>query len=100
MYSRFYYDHICLVCHLHHSLQGEDYNSGNGGKWHVRDLRLWLEATRGFEATEKLFSEMNRLIVHSLLACQDAVINDRHCFECYGYSRFSFLKKFLIIGSL
>lgn len=64
--------------------QGEDYNSGNGGKWHVRDLRLWLEATRGFEATEKLFSEMNRLIVHSLLACQDAVINDRHCFECYG----------------
>lgn len=47
-------------------------------------LRLWLEATRGLEPTERLFSKMNRLIVHSLLACQDAVINDRHCFECYG----------------
>ena len=24
-------------------------------------------------------------IVHSLKACQNVMINDRHCFECYGY---------------
>ena len=28
---------------------------------------------------------MNQLIIHSLLACQNVIINDRHCFECYGY---------------
>ena len=62
----------------------EDYNSAHGGKWHVRDLRLYLEATRGEEATDMLFAKMNQLIVHSLLACQDVIVNDRHCFECYG----------------
>ena len=63
----------------------EDYNSSHGGKWHIRDLRTYLEATRGVEDTELLFSQMNRLIIHSLLACQNVIINDRHCFECYGY---------------
>jgi tubulin polyglutamylase TTLL1 len=48
-------------------------------------LRLWIESTRGVEACDTLFSNMNRLIVHSLLACQDVIVNDRHCFECYGY---------------
>lgn len=63
----------------------DDYNSSHGGKWHVRDLRLYLEHTRGKEATDTLFAMMNALIVHSLLACQNVMINDRHCFECYGY---------------
>jgi len=62
-----------------------DYNSAHGGKWHIRDLRLWIESTQGAEASDTLFSNMNRLIVHSLLACQDVIVNDRHCFECYGY---------------
>ena len=29
----------------------EDYNSSHGGKWNMRDLRLFLESTRGQEAT-------------------------------------------------
>ena len=33
-----------------------------------------------------MFEKMNRLIVHSLLACQSVINNDRHCFECYGYA--------------
>ena len=49
------------------------------------DLRLYLEATRGKETTDRLFVKMNQLIIHSLLACQNVIINDRHCFECYGY---------------
>ena len=28
---------------------------------------------------------MDQLIVHSLKAVQNVMINDRHCFECYGY---------------
>ena len=57
----------------------------HAGKWHVRDLRLFLEGTRGKLETDLLFSQMNRLIIHSLLACAPVINNDRHCFECYGY---------------
>jgi hypothetical protein len=28
---------------------------------------------------------MDQLIIHSLKAVQNVMINDRHCFECYGY---------------
>ena len=28
---------------------------------------------------------MDKIIVHSLKAVQGVMINDRHCFECYGY---------------
>lgn len=56
------------------------------GKWHIKDLRLFLEGTRGTEATDMLFAKINRLIIHSLLSCQDVIINERHCFECYGYT--------------
>ncbi len=28
---------------------------------------------------------MDQLIVHSLKSVQNVMVNDRHCFECYGY---------------
>ena len=63
----------------------EDYNAKHGGKWHVQHLRLFLEGTHGLEATNRLFAEMDKIVVHSLKAVQGVMINDRHCFECYGY---------------
>lgn len=63
----------------------DEYNSKHGGKWHVRNLRLFIEQTCGLEASNRLFSAMDALIVHSLKAVQPVMINDRHCFECYGY---------------
>ena len=27
---------------------------------------------------------MDQIIIHSLKAVQNVIINDRHCFECYG----------------
>ena len=51
----------------------------------VQNLRLYLESTRGLEATQKLFSDIDDLLVHSAKAVQNVMINDRHCFECYGY---------------
>lgn len=62
-----------------------DYNALHGGKWHVRNLRLYLQATAGLEATERLFAEMDAIVVHSLKAVQPIILNDRHCFECYGF---------------
>jgi tubulin polyglutamylase TTLL1 len=64
---------------------GDDYNSKHGGKWHVRNLRLFVEHTYGLEASNKLFLGMDQLIVHSLKAVQNVIMNDKHCFECYGY---------------
>lgn len=64
---------------------GGEYNSSHGGKWTVHNLRVYLEGTRGKEVTDKLFDEMNWLIVHSLKAVQNVMTSDRHCFENYGY---------------
>ncbi|CAM9343010.1 unnamed protein product, partial [Phaeothamnion confervicola] len=64
---------------------GEDYNARHGGKWHVKNLRLFLEATRGREACARLFADIDDIVLHSLKAVQNVMISDRHCFECYGY---------------
>ncbi|CBJ26684.1 predicted tubulin-tyrosin ligase [Ectocarpus siliculosus] len=64
---------------------GEDYNSMHGGKWHIRNLRLFLEATRGREAVSVLFGQIDSIIIHSLKAVQPVMVSDKHCFECYGY---------------
>ncbi|GMH52348.1 hypothetical protein TrRE_jg6402 [Triparma retinervis] len=63
----------------------EEYNNAHGGKWNVSNLRLYLESTRGREATERLFQDIDDLLIHSAKAVQNVMINDRHCFECYGY---------------
>ena len=65
--------------------RGADYNQHHGGKWNLRHCRLHVEATRGRAAAARLFADMDRLIVDSLRAVQARIINDRHCFECYGY---------------
>jgi tubulin polyglutamylase TTLL1 len=63
----------------------DEYNSEHGGKWTVSNLRLYLEGTRGMEPTKRLFDEITQMIILSLKAVQGVMINDRHCFECYGY---------------
>ena len=64
---------------------GGDYNSLHGGKMSIQNFRLYLEGTRGRSVTDKLFADMQWLIVHSLKAVAPVMANDRHCFECYGY---------------
>jgi hypothetical protein len=39
----------------------------------------------GLAATEILFERIDDILVQSLKACQNVIINDRHCFELYGY---------------
>ncbi|VEL25526.1 unnamed protein product, partial [Protopolystoma xenopodis] len=64
---------------------GAQYNSIHGGKWTTENFRLWLEGTRSKEVADKLFDEIYWIILHSLKAVSKVIINDRHCFECYGY---------------
>ncbi|ROT68069.1 tubulin-tyrosine ligase, partial [Penaeus vannamei] len=63
----------------------EEYNNVHGGKWPMRTLRLYLEGTRGKTSTDKLFTDITWLVVHSLRAVAPIMASDRHCFECYGY---------------
>uniref|UniRef100_A0A383V6V1 Tubulin--tyrosine ligase-like protein 9 n=1 Tax=Tetradesmus obliquus TaxID=3088 RepID=A0A383V6V1_TETOB len=64
---------------------GDEYNAAHGNKWALADLRLHLEATRGHAATQQLFADMQQLVVHTLKAVQLVMINDKHCFELYGF---------------
>ncbi|KAJ2946077.1 hypothetical protein O0L34_g4996 [Tuta absoluta] len=76
------YVHLTNVSVQRH---GEDYNSLHGGKMSIQNFRFYLEGTRGRSVTNKLFAEMQWLIVHSLKAVAPVMANDRHCFELYGY---------------
>ncbi|KAJ3309257.1 putative tubulin polyglutamylase ttll1 [Boothiomyces sp. JEL0838] len=64
---------------------GDDYNEINGGKWAFHNLILYLTATRGKLATQKMLHEIDSIFIHSLKAVQSLMISDKHCFECYGY---------------
>ena len=64
---------------------GKDYNETHGGKWSIKNLRFYLEMTRGKEAVEKCFEGIRNIIYISLKSVQSVMINDKHCFEVYGY---------------
>ena len=74
--------HLTNVAIQKHS---DGYSHSHGGKWSLRNLKLYVEGTRGAEAATKLMADIGWSILHSLKACQNVLINDRHCFECYGY---------------
>ena len=76
------YVHLTNVAIQKH---GGDYNNIHGGKLTVENLKLYLEMSRGKIASDKLFNEINWLIVHSLKAVAPVMVSDRHCYECYGY---------------
>ena len=64
---------------------GDEYNDNHGGKWMIKNLKFYLEQTRGREACDKCFEGIKNIIYISLKACQSVMINDKHCFEVYGF---------------
>lgn len=62
-----------------------NYNDKHGSKWSINNLRFYLEQTQGKHLTDKCFDDINHIIYISLKAVQNVVINDKHCFELYGY---------------
>lgn len=51
----------------------------------MQQLRRYLTAKHGREAVETLFAEMDNIFVRSLQSVQKIIINDKRCFELYGY---------------
>ena len=76
------YMHLTNVAIQKH---GEDYNANHGGKWSMSNLMLYIESTMGAAAADTLAASIDTVIIHSLRACQNVMINDKHCFELYGY---------------
>ncbi|KAG7513259.1 putative tubulin polyglutamylase TTLL9 isoform X1 [Solea senegalensis] len=62
-----------------------DYDPDKGGKWLIQQLRRYLTAKHGQETVETLFAEMDNIFIRSLQSVQNVIINDKHCFELYGY---------------
>jgi len=61
-----------------------DYDPG-GSKWSIHQLRLYLTAKHGVDIVEELFRLMDDIFIKSLQSVQRVMINDKHCFELYGY---------------
>lgn len=62
-----------------------DYDSTTGCKWPLRDLKLFLISKHGIRPVDTLFHSIQCLIIRSLLSVQQTIIQDKHCFELYGY---------------
>ena len=63
----------------------EEYNESHGGKWSIKNLRFYLEMTRGRDLVEKCFEGIRNIVFISLKSVQSVIINDKHCYEVYGF---------------
>ncbi|MGH0192373.1 UNVERIFIED_CONTAM: hypothetical protein FKN15_010321 [Acipenser sinensis] len=60
-------------------------HSTQGCKWQMQQLRRYLSARHGAERVEALFRNIDGIFIRSLQSVQKVIINDKHCFELYGY---------------
>merc|ERR1719409_1648609 len=66
--------------------QAENYDDKRGGKWDLHELKMYLYAKEeNREKVDGLFSAIQDVVVYSLLSVQKVMIQDKHCFELYGY---------------
>ncbi|KAI9184597.1 putative tubulin polyglutamylase ttll9 [Blastocladiella emersonii ATCC 22665] len=62
-----------------------NYDGSKGCKWLIRNLKLYLASKHGDDAVRTLFNEIEELMIRALVSVQKIMINDKHCFELYGY---------------
>lgn len=48
-------------------------------------MKLYLMSRYGQEKVSQAFTEMQDLIIKSLQSVQKSIINDKHCYELYGF---------------
>ena len=74
--------HLTNVAVQKHS---HDYDSDTGGKWHVRQLKLYLLRKYDKNKVNLLFKEIEQVVIKSLLSVEKIMINDQNSFAVYGY---------------
>ena len=60
--------------------KSDHYNSELGGKWGVRELKLYMMSRYGREATEEAFWNVQQIVRKSLEAVAGVIINHKNCF--------------------
>jgi len=75
--------HLTNVAVQKHS--GKAAYKRTGAKWDVGNLKKHLLSTVGLAVVNDLFSDIEAIVIHSLFSVQKVMINDKHCFELYGY---------------
>jgi tubulin polyglutamylase TTLL9 len=63
----------------------EAYNPRHGCKWDTFSLRTYIGHRFGLEKENQVFDGMNNIILNSLLSVGQSMIQDKHCYELYGY---------------
>jgi tubulin polyglutamylase TTLL9 len=62
------------------------YSSANGCKWLLRSLRQYMYAHETEAASvDACFKAIETIILKSLQSVKGVMMNDKHCFEIYGY---------------
>lgn len=60
-------------------------NEQDGSKWDLRSLKLYLGSRHGMSAANECFWQIQMVMIRTLQSVQRVMINDKHCFELYGY---------------
>ena len=61
------------------------YDDRLGGKWDLRSLKLFLMSKFSPERVAESFMLIQDLIIKCLQSVAKVIINDKHCFELYGF---------------
>jgi len=62
-----------------------NYDAEQGIKWSVHDLRVFMTQRHGEAKVNRLFDDIQDMMIRSLLAVQQTIIQDRHSYELYGF---------------
>lgn len=63
----------------------QENRKGQTLKWDVHSLRKYFMMKHGREETEILFAKIQEIIVQALISVKKTIIQDKHCFELYGF---------------
>jgi tubulin polyglutamylase TTLL9 len=63
----------------------DNYDKVTGGKWDLRSLKIYLMSKFSRSRVNQLFIDIQEIVLKSIICVQKVIVNDRHCFELYGY---------------
>ncbi|PFH31299.1 Tubulin-tyrosine ligase family protein [Besnoitia besnoiti] len=63
----------------------DNYDEELGGKWLLRNVKQFLITKFGEERVNELMLQIQQLMLKPLIAVSKVMMNDKHCFELYGY---------------
>ena len=61
------------------------YDPEKGCKWSLQELMMYLSARHGHPTVKRIRQQMDEIYIKSLQSVQRVMINDKHCFELYGF---------------